>query len=266
MKKVLGLVLTFVLSLTVISSVGAEAVDNSTIQTPEDYISYLESKELVQSLDLNRNNGEATEASSFIEKFKNLPREKQEKFVEYISGPELLEGIVTADTPEKEQALIEKYNGDLSIGSELVADESFNASEFILSNSLSSVGLSPLAVGDSWPYTFHEEKPYTIFGLDFIKTGIYLQIQVKTVAANTSQVIAVNYAYGALLQNWYPGANLTVNNAINPYISDDKYRATKIVTWQWNFLWKGLGATLGTIEQTITGDKTGHGTYSERNL
>lgn len=250
-----------------ISSVGAEGVDNSKIQTPEDYISYLESKEAVQSLDMNRNNGEATETSLFIDKFKNLPREQQEKFVEYISGPELLEGIVAADTPEKKQALTEKYNGDLSIGSsKLVADESLKASEFILSNTLASVGLSPLAVGDSWPYTFHNDQPYTLFGLDFIKTGIYLQIQVKTVATNTSQVIAINYAYGALLQNYYPGANLTINNAINPFISDDKYRATKLVTWQWNFLWKGLGATIGTIEQTITGDKTGHGTFSERIL
>ncbi|MNC53369.1 hypothetical protein D3C75_1027720 [compost metagenome] len=92
-----------------------------------------------------------------------------------------------------------------------------------------------------------------------------MEIQVTTVAPYTSQVTNVNYSYGALLQNYYPGANLT-KTELAAYISADKYRATKIVTWQWNFLWKGLGLAVGTREQTLTGDKAGQGTFTDRVL
>lgn len=262
MKKILFSLFIFTLVLGVAGSFESKALAtgvSSDIDTPEKYVQYLKDQHVLDhptsSFSMSAvqpQNENVNHVEAYIQQFENLPRKQQEKFVSYLNDPKFFEDLFNHSDSQSEGVIeIEGYEGNVSIVNEMKP----STENFFAVN----------AMGRTNIYSFDHYRTYKAFGLDLVKTVIYMQIEVKEMATNTRVVDRVLQSYGAISYNYYPPAVLTKTELI-PAISSDKYKATKIVLWQWNFLWKNLGFTAGTFEQTLVGNKAGTGYFSERKL
>lgn len=249
MKKMMTFVMSMVLMLTLIPSVGAEAAKNSGINTPAEYINYLEAKAGAKSkLSGVGSVNSAQSTDEFIEEFKNLSEEKQQKFVDYLNDPEFLKTLVNAQSTSENKSQ-SFYGGDLVVSNEVV-----DVPQFL--NASSKGDFSTNAVGDSVIYAKAATATSTLFGLDFIKTRVDMSIQVTEVQLYTSKVTKILSYSGSLIQNYLPGATIS-KTVLIPYIVPDSTAAVHKVDWEWKFT-LGYDLTIGTKEQYLTIDKAGN--------
>ncbi|MCM3133417.1 hypothetical protein M3629_11475 [Paenibacillus polysaccharolyticus] len=226
------------------------------IETPEEYIAYLNQLQdesfSVQSLRSTAVVG-SQDVNQFLNKYVNLPKNKQQQFLDYLNNPEFIRTVFSAMNGDLGSELL--YNGDLVVTSSVhEATPAYSTSE-----------ISIMAVGDTKDHSLYHEHSASLFGLDFIKTRVEMSYRTTEVKTNSSQITKILNSNGILVQNFYPGADITKSEH-NPVIASDKLTAKFNVDWSWNFIWDKLGLTIGVKRQWMEVNKAGSGYGGTYNL
>ncbi|SDK21460.1 hypothetical protein [Sediminibacillus albus] len=126
MKKIIAIAV-FVFSLAALSvgfgTMTASAQEKyEAVKTPGDYMEYLNEKieqhETLNKKTLNMNSKPAP-AQEVLQKFKELPKEKQKKFVEYLNDPELMKEIMESINELKPGESLKLKGGDVTVSSSI---------------------------------------------------------------------------------------------------------------------------------------------------
>lgn len=216
-KKLLSLFVVLVLFLGVLPySVNAQ---DSTINTPEDYINYLKSNN--KGLSSQNDN----DSSVVLEQFQSLSKEDQQKFVDYMNNPEAIKAIFNAMQNGENADL---YNGDIKVR---------------VNQNKPDHTITPFAT----EYKPHAETVASTFGINIITTQVYVQYRVSG-----GKVTEILNGGGIVTRNWFPVVNITIKED-KPYINSNKTRAYETAYFTWNFIHSSLGAVVGTGTHTIWG-------------
>ncbi|SEM38966.1 hypothetical protein SAMN04488688_112110 [Paenibacillus sp. cl141a] len=249
-RKLLGLIGAVVLVFGLFpATVGATSgLSPADIDTPEEYIQYLEERaEAFSNFSIANNSDEETPLE-FLEKFKALPYEKQKEFVDIISDPEKVNEIVTGfQVAAEEKGTLVIHDG----ATEIRIDEQNE--------------ISPAAVGDVRYYTARVNPVSTVQGLDVVQATIYVRYEVKEVKTNYSEIVGIVSHGCEVVKNYIPLLDLSIKES-NPYTSDNKRKIFKYATMKWNFIWKEFGMVVGTHELHTWGDVAGNSGGDSRQL
>ncbi|WP_379390098.1 hypothetical protein [Paenibacillus lentus] len=230
MKKVCSVLMSFVLMLVLIPNVSADSAPNLQFKTPEALISYLEST--TNSLT----------SVTTIDEYKNAPREKQEKILEYLNDPEFVKVMFTAITTTTAEDNSEQtfFNGDLVISTKAVDNST--------SSSLIDRGISTMAVGDTTIIGKGVDATATVLGIDWVKLRTSLEVEIKVVAKDTSVVSRILRHSADVIHNYVPLAQISANPN-TPYITSDGHYA--YFTCMWEFKEAIYGMVLASKESWI---------------
>ncbi|MNW45997.1 hypothetical protein D3C74_232740 [compost metagenome] len=217
MKKFLSLFVVLILFLGVLPySVNAQ--DSLTINTPEDYINYLKNNNKgLNSLNDN-------DSSTILEQFTSLPKEDQQKFVDYMNDPDVIKSIFNGIQSGKDSDL---YNGDIKVR---VDQDKENST-------------TPFAT----EYTPYSEIVVSTFGINIITTKVYIHYRVSE-----GKVTDILNGGGTVTRNWFPVVNVTIQED-KPYINSDKRSAYQTAYFTWIFIHPSLGEVVETGTHTIWG-------------
>lgn len=225
MKKILSSLVAFALLLIVIPfSASAQEITTPSINTPEDYINYLKENNSAISLQSDE------DSNHVLKQFTALSKEDQEKFIKYISDPQVAKAIFEAMQSGKNN--VELYNGDIKVST---------------GNESPKSGISLSAA----TYKVEHEAVSTVLGVDIIKTKVYVQYTV-----GGTKVTGIVNGGGIVLRNWFPSISISVKED-KAYVNTDKSRAYQTAYFTWNFVHDKLGLTFGTATHTVWGYTNG---------
>lgn len=232
MKKVCSVLMSFVLMLVLIPNVSADSVPNSQFKTPEALISYLES-----TTNQKQSTNSLTSVTT-IDEYKNAPREKQEKILEYLNDPEFVKVMFTALTTTTAEDNSEQtfFNGDLVISTKAI------------DTSLIDREISTMAVGDTTIFGKGVEGTATVLGIDWVKIRTSLEVEIKVIAKDTSVISRILRHSADVIHNYVPLAQISANPN-TPYITSDGHYA--YFTCMWEFKEAIYGMVLASKESWI---------------
>ncbi len=232
MKKVVSLLLVLSFMLTFGSVISAEPVkdNNTVINTPDDYINWLEQQ--VDKVGLQSTSDYS--AREVLEQFKALSKEDQQKFVDYVNDPEVTKSIFEASAAGENLSL---YGGDVTV---------------TVNNDVPKDGDFSILAAD---YNYGTIVVSRMLGINIIRTDTTIEWRVTGTTAKITKVLSfsANVSY-----NYHPGLDITVTKD-SPVINSSGSRVTAAGRYAWNFLYRDLGLLIGTEVVKIWGNADGSG-------
>ncbi len=227
-----------------------ETEDSNVIETPKDYMNYLEDN-------INNNSMEDDEkesAKEVLDQFKELSKEDQEKFVNYMNDPDVAQEVFEADNSplaetegnvdEDGEETTSLYDGDVEVTKEV------NVSPQI--NTMSAYSLAKASAAKIVTHKATYRSIHRLMGINVLTTQSYVRYY-----SDGKKVTKILDAGGVVIKNWYPAIRLNKSEK-KPYINSAKTRAYETVIWEWNFVHKSLGLVMGTREQRVYGTYNGY--------
>ncbi len=197
----------------------------SEINTPEDYINYLSN-----SMSMQSNSSE----QDVLEQFKALSADDQQKFVDYISDPDVAASIFKAMSTGEKTKL---YGGDVEITFEKgkAADDN-------------------ISLSSTTTYRQSDQAKTTVLGIDIITVEVYIQYRVSGTNFDNRKITDILNGGGRVLRNWYPSVTISVDDD-SPYIQGNQAYQTSY--FEWNFVHPKLGFQIGVNTFKIWGNPHG---------
>ncbi len=228
MKNVFSIILT--LALLIMFVPNTYAADEIRVKTPEQYIEYLKAQP----------NSETT-----ISQFESLSLSDQEKYIEYVTNPELVQEIYNAMLSGKTTTL---KNGDIKINQP-------------------KIGLPHTGGGSIGTYetvrNIEQDFDSVILGLNTFKYRVSLTYSVGGTSTANLQVRKAISANGQLMFSYIPGLSMSFTKDM-PYVTNNT--AVAKVSAHWELAYSGSGATFGTDVVTLKGYPDGSKSYTREQL
>ncbi|WP_181351256.1 hypothetical protein [Thalassobacillus sp. CUG 92003] len=230
MKIVVAMLFSFSLMLVGFgaSSVSAES-ESGSVNSPDDYINYLEEK-MAQKSNLLSSDSEL-QSGQALEDFKKLPKKKQEKFVDYLNDADLFEEALGRLKTINQGESVTLQNGDVVV------------------SETGSLGNDDVRLA-STRWNMWSEYTIEMFGLDVVITraeGSY--------DANSYRVLDTVSGGGYVVRQLNPTVNMDKLNETH-YMSSGYAYGEVSFSYEIGTPWEGV--QIGTITHYVYGDEDGY--------
>ncbi|WP_026688367.1 hypothetical protein [Alteribacter aurantiacus] len=243
MKKI-GILTVCTLTLGLISF--GENVSAKKVETPGDYVEYLEDKVIGEQIQTFTSHSRVdSNVQEALETFKDLPQNDQEQFLDYINDVDVLEKIWDGFEDLQSQddiTSITMFDGDVEIAEEIELQD----------------GVSRNSLGLLDTFTHEDEATRTarisVQGVDVARTYAYVQWSSQGDASGCCIVTSVNDTDSGIVQNLVPLQELE-DSPRQPYISNNN--GIFSVAWHIRYDYDGIGVGTSTRVHEVTVIGTG---------
>ncbi|KTS84425.1 hypothetical protein NS115_03565 [Paenibacillus jamilae] len=233
MKKT-AVILTGVLSLTALAPAAAlaapatdvevnqQSVQQTEINTPTDYISWLKGQE---------------GAEDAAQKFSDMSQSDQEKFIKYINDPEVIKTITNAIATSKGDDKISLNGGDITVRTE------------------QTVTPSRVVSPQAKDYAVQQRATSTIMGIEVVQVRERVEYRVEG-TPSTQRVTEVLNGGGVVDKYWVPMGRMDVKDD-KGYVNSSGL-ATQRSVFTTSFVHPKFGLVVATNNFTVYGNKYGN--------